>query len=153
MQARLRPMHWRDIPSLVDLESTLFGPDAWSERTWWSELALRPRRAYWVALPAGEPGPVLGYAGIDRGGDSADVMTIATAPASQGQGVGRILLDRLIADADESGAEALLLEVRADNQRARDLYARNGFEEIHRRRGYYQGGVDAVIMRRLGPAG
>lgn len=146
---RLRPMHWRDIDQLVELERTLFADDAWTERTWWSELAGRPRRAYWVAVDGAAPGPLLGYAGIDHGGDVADVMTIATAPGAQGRGVGRMLLDRLVADAADRGAEALLLEVRADNDRARDLYARNGFTEINRRRGYYPGGVDALVMRRL----
>lgn len=142
-------MHWRDIDQLVELERSLFADDAWSERTWWSELAGRPRRAYWVAVAEDATGPLLGYAGIDRGRDVADVMTIATAPAAQGRGVGRMLLAQLVTGAEDGGAEALMLEVRADNGRARDLYVRNGFDEINRRRGYYPGGVDALIMRRL----
>ena len=48
------------------------------------------------------------------------------------------------------GCEALLLEVRADNDAARNLYERNGFEVISVRRRYYQpGDVDALVMRRL----
>ena len=45
----------------------------------------------------------------------------------------------------------MLLEVRADNPRAQQLYHRYGFEQIHVRRRYYRDGVDALIMRlRLG---
>ena len=44
----LRELTWRDIPRLADLETQLFADDAWSEATWWSELAARPRRAYRV---------------------------------------------------------------------------------------------------------
>ena len=43
--ARARPMSWSDIPTLVGIERDLFGADAWSATTWWSELAARPRRA------------------------------------------------------------------------------------------------------------
>jgi ribosomal-protein-alanine N-acetyltransferase len=41
----------------------------------------------------------------------------------------------------------VLLEVRADNPRAQQLYRRFGFEQIHVRRKYYRDGVDALIMR------
>ena len=77
-------------------------------------------------------------------------MTVATAPTHQRKGIGRLLLDDLIRRAAEHGCEALLLEVRADNDAARHLYERKGFEVISVRRRYYQpGGVDALVMRRL----
>jgi ribosomal-protein-alanine N-acetyltransferase len=43
----------------------------------------------------------------------------------------------------------LLLEVRADNVPARNLYERGGFDVISVRRRYYRGGIDALVMRRL----
>ena len=142
---KLRPLRWQDIPELVALEQQLFAHDAWGEPTWWAELAQRPRRSYVVAQSGDS---LAGYAGLDRGGDVADVMTIAVAPAHQGTGLGRVLLDRLVADARESGAEHLMLEVRADNEAAQRLYARSGFELLTVRRKYYQpGDVDAHVMR------
>jgi ribosomal-protein-alanine N-acetyltransferase len=43
-----------------------------------------------------------------------------------------------------------MLEVRADNVAARNLYDRNGFDVLSARRRYYQpGDVDALVMRRL----
>ena len=42
--------------------------------------------------------------------------------------------------------------MRADNDRAQQLYRRYGFAEIGIRRGYYQpSGADALVMRALGP--
>lgn len=144
----LRPVEWTDLETLAALELELFADDAWSVESWWSELAERPRRDYVVAVD--EAGGILGYAGLDLAGDVADVMTIATAPSAQGRGIGRLLLDDLVARATRHGAEALLLEVRADNLRARDLYERNGFELLSTRRRYYQpGDVDALVLRRL----
>ena len=50
---------------------------------------------------------------------------------------------------ERSGAGALLLEVRADNEAARRLYGTSGFEVISVRRRYYQpGDIDALVMRK-----
>lgn len=142
-------MRWTDIEVLAALEREAFADDAWTEQTWWAELAERPRRDY-VVWDDPDRGGVIGYAGLDLAGDVADVMTIAVAPAARGLGLGCQLLDELVARATAHGAEALLLEVRADNDRARELYDRNGFEVLTVRRRYYQpGDVDALVMRRL----
>ena len=141
----VREMTWRDIPALAALEPELFPHDAWSEQTWWAELAGRPRRSYVVMEQAGA---VVGYAGVDHGGEVADVMTIAVAPTAQGTGLGQVLMDWLVADARRGGAEHLMLEVRADNMAAQRLYTKMGFEMLTVRRRYYQpGDVDAHIMR------
>ena len=141
----VREMTWRDIPALSALEPVLFADDAWSEQTWWAELAGRPRRCYVVGE---RDGAVVGYAGVNRGGEVADVMTIAVAPAAQGKGLGAVLLSRLVAEARRAGAEHLMLEVRADNNTAQRLYAAAGFDTLTVRRKYYQpGDVDALIMR------
>ena len=144
-QLTLREMTWRDIPALAELEPALFADDAWSEQSWWAELAARPRRSY-VVVEQG--GAVVGYAGVDRGGEVADVMTLAVATAAQGQGVGKVLMDWLIVEARRGGAEHLMLEVRADNVAAQRLYSMAGFVMLTVRRRYYQpGDVDAHIMR------
>lgn len=144
---RLRDVEWTDLALLAQLETELFAADAWSEQTWWAELAGRPRRDYVVAVDGADV--VLGYAGLDVSGDTADVMTIATITSARGSGVGWRLLDELLRRAAEHGVVAVLLEVRADNLAARKLYERSGFELISTRRRYYQpGDVDALVLRR-----
>jgi ribosomal-protein-alanine N-acetyltransferase len=144
-ETTLREMTWRDIPALTAIEPALFADDAWSERSWWAELAGRPRRSYVVGE---QSGTVVGYAGVDCGGEVADVMTIAVTPAAQGHGLGAVLLHWLIAEAQRAGAEHLMLEVRADNVVAQRLYSATGFRTLTVRRKYYQpGDVDALIMR------
>ncbi len=142
----MRAMTWRDIPALAALEPALFTDDAWSEPTWWAELAGRPRRCYVVGERAGA---LVGYAGVDRRGEVADVMTIAVVPDTQGQGLGSVLMEWLIDAARGGGAEHLMLEVRADNAAAQRLYSKMGFVMLTVRRRYYQpGDVDAHVMRR-----
>lgn len=45
-----------------------------------------------------------------------------------GQGIGTALMERLIAFCRETGAELISLEVRSDNERAKSLYRKFGFQ-------------------------
>lgn len=155
----LRAAGWRDIPALAEVEEAAFADDPWGEASLWAELARRPRRHYVVAevdAPGeGEPGragAVLGYAGVDLGGDLADVMTLAVRPQARGLGLGARLLEHLHDQARRSGAAAMMLEVRADNAAARSLYDAHGYAVVHTRRGYYRSAdappVDALVMRK-----
>jgi ribosomal-protein-alanine N-acetyltransferase len=151
----LRPMRWWDVETVLPLERELFGPDAWSAETWWGELAQvgsrgAPRWYVVACRPDASDGAnesIAGYAGASVNGSEAEVMTIAVAPHAQGNGLGARLLEALLQNACQRGATQMLLEVRADNEAAQRLYARHGFEQIARRRGYY-GDTDGLVMRR-----
>jgi [ribosomal protein S18]-alanine N-acetyltransferase len=145
-EVTLRPMRWWDVPAALELERALF-PDAWSESTFWSELAGVPDTRWYVV--AERAGRVVGYAGLFATRHTADVQTVAVAPHAQGGGLGGVLLRALLDEAGRREIGEVLLEVRADNEAAQRLYAAHGFRQIAVRRGYYQpGGVDAVVMRR-----
>ncbi len=141
-----RPLRWQDIPALVVLEQDLFPDDAWTTASWWGELAGRPRRDYVVV---DDVQGILGYAGLDHGGEVADIMTVAVARRGRGSGLGSALVAELEGRAVAGGAAYLMLEVRDDNEPAKNLYARRGFEILNVRRRYYQpGDVDALVMRK-----
>lgn len=142
----LREVRWTDLAELADLESTLFPDDAWSEASWWAELALRPRREFVAAV---DDEGLAGYAGLDHGGEVADVMTVAVAPRARRRGLGRRLVSELERRALARGADHVMLEVRADNRPAIRLYEQREYRTISSRRGYYQPGpVDALVMRK-----
>jgi [ribosomal protein S18]-alanine N-acetyltransferase len=149
--AVLREMTDADMPRIMTLEQELFPDDAWTPEMFAAELAQpASRRLYLVAE---EAGALTGYAGMMfAGGPEADVVTLAVDPARWGRGTGTALLTALVAEAARRGCTEVLLEVREDNPRARQLYLRHGFAEIGIRRGYYQpSGVDAVVMRKVLP--
>jgi len=140
------------------LEEELFAPDTWTEAMYSDELSRPDTRFYVVAEfhLEGEDDeesvvtdPVMvGYGGLIAYDDEAHVATLGVTKALQGEGIGSLLLDALLAEADKR-SPVVLLEVRADNEAAQRLYERRGFTEIGRRRGYYQpSGADAVVMRR-----
>jgi ribosomal-protein-alanine N-acetyltransferase len=157
MTVRLRAMNVDDLPAVMVLEEELFAPDTWTAEMYEDELSRADTRYYLVAEfhldsdeddePEGEP-VMVGYGGLIAYDDEAHVATLGVTRALQGEGVGSLLLDALLAEADKR-SPVVLLEVRADNEAAQHLYLRRGFTEIGRRRGYYQpSGADAVVMKR-----
>jgi [ribosomal protein S18]-alanine N-acetyltransferase len=144
----VRAMRPADVDALVPLAQELFASDPpWSAAHFQSELRDVPETRWYVVAEV--DGQLAGYAGLMTAGDTADVQTLAVAPAYQRRGIATALLEALTAEATRRGASTLLLEVRADNQAALALYARHGFEQISRRRGYYDAGrLDALVLRR-----
>ncbi len=141
-------MRLADLGAVLALEEELFAPDTWTRAMYRDELA-RPDTRHYVVAEDGEA--VVGYAGLIAYADEAHVATIGVARDRQGEGIGALLLDSLLTEADRR-SPVVLLEVRADNEHAQGLYRRRGFTEIGRRRGYYQpSGADAVVMRREAP--
>ena len=82
--------------------------------------------------------------------DEAELLTIATHPNSQGQGLGRHCLRDFCDTAQRRGAASAFLEVAADNLAALHLYESDGWQKSGLRKGYYArsagGLVDAVLM-------
>lgn len=142
----LRPA---DAARCAELEALLFdGDDPWPARAFHAELRAAHNR--YVAARAEDT--LVGYAGMSRLGRTPpfehEIHTIGVDPAFQGQGIGRRLLDELLAHADG----AVFLEVRTDNEAAIGLYRSAGFVTIGVRKRYYRAsGADAYTMRREPP--
>jgi ribosomal-protein-alanine N-acetyltransferase len=141
----LTRMRWWHVEQLMPLERELFQPEPWSERLFWSELGQLDTRHYVAALDGSD---VVGYAGLCDYPDEAFVQTIAVAPSAQGTGLGSRLLTELLEEAERRRQRVVSLEVRADNAPAQRLYDRHGFTRAGVRRGYYPGGVDALVLTR-----
>lgn len=142
----LARMRWWHIEQVLPLEEQLFEDNRWTARTYWSELAQLDTRHYVVAT---DGGALLGYAGLCDYPDEAFVQTLAVARTAQGNGIGARLLSALLDEAARRRQSRVLLEVRADNDRAIALYERFGFRRAGVRRGYYQpSGTDALVMMR-----
>jgi ribosomal-protein-alanine N-acetyltransferase len=89
----------------------------------------------------------LGFALGRAQADQAEILTIAVRPGARGQGVGRALVNALLAEAAKRGALELFLEVAEPNAAARALYTGAGAKEVGRRRRYYADGADALVLR------
>ena len=77
------------------------------------------------------------------------VKDLAVRPDYRRAGVATALLRRALSVLTAAGAGSAKLEVRADNDGARRLYRRFGFEHRKTIPNYYSNGEDALVMVRL----
>jgi ribosomal-protein-alanine N-acetyltransferase len=86
----------------------------------------------------------------DLAGD-VEVLSVGVLPRWRRRGIGRALIDAVVANAERDGLGSIVLEVATENAAARALYAAFGFVQVGRRPGYYcqtGGRTDALILRR-----
>lgn len=143
---RIQPFRWWHIEEVLVLEADLFGAEQWSAAMFWNELA----NGHYYLVATGDEGEILGYAGLAvQPPDEAWVQNIAVRRDAQRRGIGRALLEALLAEAARRGVRKVLLEVAVDNEPAQKLYGAYGFEAVGLRRGYYQpSNTDALVMMR-----
>jgi len=146
MSHQIRIATEADLEQIMQIEKACFANDAWSKSNMKSEL-LAPHTTYVVAE---ESNSLIGYAGLSKlpTTNSSDIQTIAVSERHRGLGVGRKLMESLLAFAKEQKAKEVFLEVREDKPTPQSLYSSLGFRAIDRRENYYQpDGVAAIVMR------
>lgn len=138
-----RAMTARDVDRVQAIETQAY-PFPWTRGNFIDSLA-----AGYLAEVLTSDDHLVAYFVAMAGVDELHLLNITVAPASQGQGLGQLMLDAVQAHGVRLGLATMLLEVRQSNPRARALYLRRGFVDIGLRRGYYpahQGREDAIVM-------
>lgn len=137
-------MDVRDLDAVSRIEAAAYG-FPWTRGNFVDSLAA----GYLAEVLEDETRQLLGYFIAMAGVDEMHLLNITVAPAWQGQGLGRLMLQALADHARGRGMASLWLEVRESNQRARALYEQLGYAEVGLRRGYYPAAgrrEDAVVM-------
>jgi ribosomal-protein-alanine N-acetyltransferase len=97
--------------------------------------------------PAGKRITIAGYGGFWLMYDEAHISTLAVRIAQRGRGFGELLLIAMLHQAQRLKASRATLEVRVSNTVAQRLYAKYGFEQVGRRKAYYNDNrEDALIL-------
>lgn len=121
----------------------------------WSPAALRAELAKssvlgLAAISPDTPAMVSSFVLFQRALDEAEMLTIATDPDYQRQGLAKSVLLAGFAHLRDRGVARCLLDVAADNGPAIKLYQKLGFTEDGRRKNYYKRAnrntVDAILM-------
>lgn len=144
---RVRPMRSEDVAPVVAIELASF-TTPWSASTF---QALVDRADALLRVVEDADASIVAYAVLWCVADQGELANIAVRDAARGRGVGAFLLDAMIDEARRRGVVSLYLEVRTSNLRARSMYASRGFEEIGRRRDYYEKPREdaRVLVKRL----
>ena len=144
----LRPATETDVPRIKELVDDAYshyveriGRTPWPMTLDYDEV-VRDRD---VTL-AERDGEITGLLVVTPGDEGFLIENLAVAPAAQGTGIGRALLELAEAKAREAGYDLLYLfthELMTENQ---ELYGRIGYEEYARRNPIE--GVTVVFMRK-----
>ena len=143
---QLQPLSSHDLASVMVIENQAYA-FPWTSGNFRDALA-----AGYTALKLVDQGAMVGYCVYMRVLEEAHLLNFTIAPPRQRRGLGQAFLERLLARVADEGAASMLLEVRPSNDAGIRLYARNGFAEIGRRKGYYPAEKgsreDALLMQR-----
>jgi ribosomal-protein-alanine N-acetyltransferase len=134
-----------DLDALLALEEA-GASHPWTRAHFTAALADAATRV--LVVRDAEGGGLLALGVFQRAADEVEIHDVAVAPRARRRGLARALLGQALGEAARAGARAAFLEVRASNHAARALYARLGFVEAGRRRGYYrEPDEDALLLR------
>jgi ribosomal-protein-alanine N-acetyltransferase len=144
-EANLRPMLESDLALVMNVERAAY-PHPWEERI--MKDCLRASHYHgWVFELDNE---IRGYLFLSVVAGEMHVLNLCIHPELQGQGWGRVVLQRAFNLAiTEYAATMCFLEVRPSNIAALSLYQSEGFNEIGVRKNYYpatRGREDAIVM-------
>lgn len=148
----LRRYYKHEDPELLyDLAGASYGQSPWRLEQFAADLRGE-RSLYFVANFADVKTPV-GFISCHQILDEVEITNLAVHPSWSRQGIAKALLATLFAEV--SSGEQLIkvfLEVRVSNEKAQQLYLGSGFEEISRRKHYYENPAeDALIMCKILP--
>ncbi len=141
----------QDLDRILNIEQASF-PTPWTRKMFEVELGQNPFGRLYVARPfgdKGEQGGFIGYVCFWVVFEEFRLMTLAVDPAARRRGFGRSLLRQAMELGRAQGATKAVLEVRASNTAALQMYGQEGFRQVAVRTRYYANPVeDAILMER-----
>lgn len=131
-----------DLPSIMAVEAGAFGPRRWDQ-----EFVRELMGQEDVLTLVAEDGAVVAYVmfSISRAYETAEVLSLAVAPAFRRWGIARVLMAEVESMA-ERDAGTVSLCVRPDNAEGVNLYLSLGYKVLALCSGYYEDGGDAYMM-------
>ena len=140
------PMNADHLDALERLEKICFSRP-WSKKMLAEELENQCAAFLVAELP--DTHEVVGYAGVLVMADEGYITNVAVFPAYRRRGIAAQLIDVFCQFAQGNHLAFLTLEVRPSNTAALELYHSFGFEEVGRRKNYYDlPKEDALILTR-----
>lgn len=146
-QYSIEPMRERDLMDVVEIEESS-GLNRWGYDAYRRELFTNENSVMIVARNLISGPAVIGFFAGWTVEDELHVNNVAARRDYRRMGVGRGLMEAAIYEASGRGAAQVLLEVRASNESAQQMYRNLGFSFVGRRRDYYRLPTeDALVMK------
>ena len=143
----IEPMRERDLSDVVEIEETS-GLNRWGYDAYKRELFTNQNAVMIVARNLISGPAVVGFFAGWTVEDELHVNNVASHRDYRRMGIGRSLMHAAIDEARMRGVAEVLLEVRASNESAQQMYRNLGFHFVGRRRDYYRLPTeDALVMK------
>ena len=138
------PFLLRHLNRVLEIEEACFGEAAYP-RELFLELYRECPGMFFVARRARR---IVGYCIAGAKENTAELVSVAVAPAQQASGVGRMLIRYAIRRLKLRRIRTVTLMVRVDNRDAIRLYRRLGFSPIAKIPRYYEDRSVGLLMRK-----
>lgn len=122
----------RDMPEVLDIERLCFS-DPWSEKEFLDALRVRTC----IGMVAEDQDHIVGYMIYELTKDSLILMNFAVNPVSWRIGIGRTMVDRLVAKLRQGQRTKIDLTVREANLPAQLFFRSQGFQCVGTTRELY----------------
>lgn len=145
MQEIIREANINDLDDIMVLENECF-IDPWKRKDWLYELSENPINKI-IVLEKNLH--VIGFIDYMITFNSATISQIAIKNEYRRQGLAVKLLNEMentFPKDSEDIVETITLEVRASNEKAINLYLKQGYEKVISKPHYYSNGEDALYM-------
>jgi ribosomal-protein-alanine N-acetyltransferase len=144
-QVTIRQFSISDYSEVRALELNAFNED---NSTYYIELYQFFPDSFYVATVNNKVvGFVVGLVTVEKIGR---IFSLAVLKDYRGNGIGRALLKKIIDVLERKGVMKIRLEVREDNEVAKNLYKSMNFKEVDIIPYYYKDGCSAIVMEREG---
>ena len=144
-QVAIRAMRRDDLAAVIEIEQSAYS------HPWSVGIFADCLRVGYRCHVVTDRGQIVGYAIYSTALDEAHLLNLCVSPQQRRQGLGSILLEHVMRELMLAGVDRIFLEVRPSNKPALRLYAKEGFEKVGRRPGYYpadSGREDALVLLR-----
>jgi ribosomal-protein-alanine N-acetyltransferase len=123
---KIRSAHLRDLPALLALDQSIFGP-LWHKPVSSFEEALAQAFVFTVVE---EDDQIVGYQWCDKHERRGHLTRLAVKPGWEGKGIGTRLLTEALAALVKADVNWITLNTQESNLRSRMLYERHNFQQI-----------------------
>jgi ribosomal-protein-alanine N-acetyltransferase len=134
---QIRALTPGDLSQVEEIERQSF-PNAWPPR----ELHRFLRCVTVDAMAAQVSGVIAAFAFVERAPGEAHILNFAVHPSHRRAGVGRRLMEAILADARTKGLRKVRLEVRESNVPAQLFYRRLGFRATRILKNHYRDSLE-----------
>ena len=138
---QIHKMTIHDLEQISNILNSEFD-DFWNENLLKSEIENPNSKCIMAKLN----NEIVGFACIWKAVDDIHVTNIVVKKIYRNQGIGSLLLKELINISNKENVTSITLEVKDSNLPAQKLYEKYGFKVLGRRKKYYNGIEDAIVM-------